>query len=82
MGCLDCSASALKLHQIDDPEAAADIIDAMLSKALTQRPSSAAECVALLDLVISSLERDQQLRDDQADLQGLRFVRTFLTEMR
>lgn len=79
MGCLDCSASALRLHQIDDPEAAADIIDEMLSKALTQSPTSAEECAALLDLVISSLERDQQLRDDQADLQGLRSIKAFLT---
>ncbi|WP_312599073.1 hypothetical protein [Brevundimonas sp.] len=79
---MDCSASALKLHQIDDPEAAADVIDEMLAKALTQRPSSAEECVALLDLVISSLERDQQLRADQADLQGLYSVRVFLTEIR
>lgn len=82
MGCLDCSASALKLHQIDDPEGAADVIDSMLAKALIQRPSSAEECVALIDLVISSLERDQQLRDDQADVQGLRSVRAFLAEIR
>lgn len=82
MGCLDCSASALKLHRIEDPEATADVIDEMLSKALTQRPSSAEECLALLDLVISSLERDQQLRDDRADLQGLRSVRAFVAEIR
>jgi len=72
------SSSALRLHQIDDPEDTADAIDDLVLLALRQSPKTSADCVALIDLVISGLKRDQQPRLDRADIEGLRAVQHYL----
>ncbi|WP_295165479.1 hypothetical protein [uncultured Brevundimonas sp.] len=80
MGCLDCSATVLKLQQVDDAEDTADIIDEAVARALVQVPNSAKECVALIDLVIQGLVVEQRARADSADITGLRAVRAFVAK--
>lgn len=78
MGCLDCSSTALKLQRVDDAEDTADIIDEAVARALVQVPTSAKECIALIDLVIQGLIVEQRARGDSADIIGLRAVRAFV----
>lgn len=78
MACADCSASALRLHQVVEPEETADIIDDLVAKVLTQPATTAMECLAIIDLLSSSLELDKQARDDGADLTALRSIRQFV----
>ncbi len=75
---IDLSAAALRLHQVDDPEDAADGIDDLVALVLRRRPQSPRDAASLIDLVISGLKRDQQPRLDEADLDALLAVRAFI----
>lgn len=74
----DFSETVLRLHQLDDPEDAADIIDDMIRLTLDQEPRTVDACIRLIDVVISGLERDHQPRSDAADVKALRGVQVFL----
>lgn len=82
MGCLDCSATALKLQRVDDAEDTADIIDDAVARALLQTPRNAEECIALLDIVVQGLVSEQRSRSDDADVKGLQSVRRFLASLK
>jgi len=75
---IDLSTAALRLHRVDEPEDTAAGIDDLVALALRRRPKSPRDAVSLIDLVISSLQRDQQPRIDRADLSALKAVRTYI----
>lgn len=78
MGMLDMTAFALRLNSLEDPESAADIIDDMMFASLSNVPKSPSDCINLIDLVVSGLERDRQPRNDFADRKALNAVKDYL----